>query len=250
MQYKIEFYETNIKKEKPNPDTLKFGKYFTDYMFIMNYSNEKGWYDAQITKYTPLMLDPGTVVFHYAQSVFEGLKAFQTKTGKLNLFRPERNITRFNISNERLNIPTVDEHLLLQSIIKLVNIEKDWIPKKEGSSLYIRPFIIATDIGLGVRSSNTYKLIIILSPVESYFGNQMKPIKIYVENQYVRAAHGGIGFAKTAGNYAASLKAQSKANLLGYDQVLWLDAIEKKYVEEVGSMNIFFKINGEIITPF
>lgn len=237
------------KKEKPNPNELQFGTTFTDHMFVMDYSTEKGWHDPRIVPYKPLTLDPATIVFHYGQMVFEGLKAYAGKDGSILLFRPDQNMKRLNHSSERLCIPKIDEEFALEALKKLLQIEKDWIPTKEGTSLYIRPFIIATEPTLNVTPANTYRFMIILSPVGSYYKEGINPVKILVENEYVRAAKGGTGTAKTAGNYAASLIAQEKAEAKGYSQVLWLDAVEKKYVEEVGSSNIFFKIDGEIITP-
>lgn len=188
------------------------------------------------------------MVYHYGQTVFEGLKAYVTKDQEVLLFRPEKNMERLNQSNDRLCIPLIDEELVLEGLKQLVAIDKDWIPKAEGTSLYIRPFIIATEPFLGVAASHTYKLFIILSPVGSYYKEGIKPVKIAVENEFVRAVKGGTGNAKTAGNYASSLKAQQVAEEKGFSQVLWLDGIEKKYIEEV-SMNIFFKISGEIVTP-
>ncbi|WP_158737986.1 branched-chain amino acid aminotransferase [Alteribacillus sp. YIM 98480] len=250
MALDLTIHQAPTKKEKPDYDNLSFGKHFTDHMFVMDYSTEKGWYDARITPYEPLLMDPSSLVFHYGQSVFEGLKAYNSGEEVL-LFRPEKNFHRLNKSNERMNIPQIDVRFMVDALKQLIHIDRDWIPTQEGQSLYIRPFIIATEPALSVKPSAQYKLMIILSPVGAYYSNsdQMSPVKIYVEDEYVRSVKGGVGFTKTSGNYAASLKAQTKATELGYDQVLWLDALEKKYVEEVGSMNIFFKINGEIITP-
>ena len=237
------------KKPKPDPSTLVFGKVFTDHMFMMDYSVDKGWHDAQILPYQPITLDPASVIFHYGQAVFEGLKAYLTKEGKVLLFRPEKNMERLNKSNDRLCIPEIYEEFALNALKQLINIDKEWIPNGEGTSLYIRPFIISTQPFLGVAASISYKFMIILSPVGSYYKEGVKPVKIFVENEYVRAVAGGTGSAKTAGNYAASLKAQQIATEKGYSQVLWLDGVEKKYIEEVGAMNVFFKINGEVVTP-
>ncbi|RSL35293.1 branched-chain amino acid aminotransferase [Salibacterium salarium] len=250
MEYELTIQQTPTRKEKPDYNDLSFGKHFTDHMFVMDYNEENGWFDARIIPYEPLLMDPSSLVFHYGQAVFEGMKAYNSNDEVL-LFRPEKNFNRLNISNERMNIPAVDPDFLVESLKKLIHIDRDWIPTSEGQSLYIRPFIIATEPALSVKPSANYKLMIILSPVGAYYSNsdQMSPVSIYVEDEYVRSVKGGVGFTKTAGNYAASLKAQTKASELGYDQVLWLDAIEKKYIEEVGSMNIFFKVNGEIITP-
>lgn len=247
MEIRIE--KTTTPKQKPNQDNLGFGHIFTDHMFLMDYETGKGWYDPRIVPYGPLELDPSTMALHYGQEIFEGLKAYKTADGKVQLFRPDKNFARMNVSNERLSIPPVDEEFCLKALLTLIEMEKDWIPEKEGTSLYIRPFIFATDPYVGVRASNTYKFMIICSPSGLYYEEGLEPVKIYVEDQYVRTVRGGMGFAKTAGNYAASIKAQEVAHDRGYSQVLWLDGVEQKYIEEVGSMNIFFKIDGEIVTP-
>ncbi|WP_157075854.1 branched-chain amino acid aminotransferase [Neobacillus fumarioli] len=245
----IAFIERETLKVKPDPASLGFGKYFTDYMFEMDYHSEKGWHNPRIIPYEPLTLEPAAMVFHYGQAIFEGLKAYRAADGTIQLFRPEKNLQRLNASCERLCIPPIDEDFLLHAIKQLIVTEKDWVPNEEGTSLYIRPLIFATESYLGVRPAHEYKLLIILSPSGAYYGNQLNPVKIYVEEHYVRAVVGGVGHVKTAGNYAASLKAQKEAEANGYAQILWLDAKENKYVEEVGSMNIFFKINGEVVTP-
>ncbi|UQZ48322.1 branched-chain amino acid aminotransferase [Bacillus sp. PK3-037] len=249
MNKLIEREKITSKKEKPDPSSLGFGKYFTDYMFVMDYEEEKGWHRPRLTPYAPIMLDPSSSVFHYGQAVFEGLKAYRTEDGRVLLFRPEQNMKRLNRSCQRMSMPPLDEELVLEALTQLVELEKEWVPREKGTSLYIRPFVIATEPSLGVKASKNYTFMIVLSPVGSYYGDQLQPISIYVEDEFVRAVNGGVGNAKTSGNYAASLQAQQKANELGYDQVLWLDAIEKKYAEEVGSMNIFFVINGEVVTP-
>jgi len=236
-------------KPKPNGQQLEFGTIFTDHMFVMDYTEGKGWHDPQIVPYQNLSLDPAAIIFHYGQTVFEGLKAYMTEAGDVQLFRPKKNFARLNKSNERLCIPPVDEELALDALKQLLKIEKDWIPTEEGTSLYIRPFIIATEPYLGVAPSKRYKFMIILSPVGAYYKEGINPVKIAVENKYVRAVSGGTGEAKTAGNYAASLMAQELVSEEGFAQVLWLDGVEKKYIEEVGSMNVFFKIDGEIVTP-
>lgn len=240
---------SKTKKQKPDADQLEFGKVFTDHMFVMDYAPEKGWHDARIVPYEPITLDPAAMIFHYGQTVFEGLKAYMSKDGEIHLFRPNKNMERINRSNDRLCMPLIDETFVLKALKQLITIEKDWIPTAAGTSLYIRPFIIATEPYLGVTPSKYYRFMIILSPVGAYYKEGINPVKILVENEYVRAVAGGTGTAKTAGNYAASLKAQEIAESQGYAQVLWLDGVEKKYVEEVGSMNIFFKINGEVVTP-
>lgn len=236
-------------KEKPELDNLGFGRYFTDHMFIMDYKIGEGWYDPRIVPYQSLVLDPATMVFHYGQEMFEGLKAYRNPEGEVLLFRPEKNGERVNITNDRLCMPELPVDDFVQAIKAIVDIDKDWIPEGEGNSLYIRPFIIATDPFLGVRPSETYKFMIILSPVGAYYPEGINPVKIWVEKEYVRAVKGGVGYAKTGGNYAASLKAQLHSKKLGYTQVLWLDGVERKYIEEVGTMNVFFKINGKVITP-
>jgi branched-chain amino acid aminotransferase len=246
---KIAITKTTNRKQKPNFENLEFGKEFTDHMFVMDYSINKGWHDARIIPYQPLSIDPSAMIFHYGQTVFEGLKAYYTEEGKVLLFRPDKNMQRLNQSNDRLCIPEIDENVALEALQELVKIDHEWVPKEKGTSLYIRPFIIATQPSLGVHPSEFYKFIIIMSPVGSYYKEGIQPIKIAVESRYVRAVAGGTGQAKTAGNYASSLKAQEVAETEGYSQVLWLDGVERKYIEEVGSMNIFFKINGEVVTP-
>ncbi|MEQ6376143.1 branched-chain amino acid aminotransferase [Bacillaceae bacterium S4-13-58] len=249
MNQEVLFIQSEILKEKPSVDNLGFGKHFSDHMFVMDYEEGKGWHDPKIVPYEPLTLDPAAMVFHYGQAIFEGLKGYTTPDGTVQLFRPEKNMKRFNKSCARMCIPQIEEDFLLKAIKQLILIDKDWIPNGEGTSLYIRPYVFATEPFLGVRPSKKYKLLVILSPVGAYYGDQLSPVRIYVEEQYIRAAAGGVGDVKTSGNYAASLKAQEKAEQLGFSQILWLDAKENKYVEEVGSMNIFFKINGEVITP-
>lgn len=248
MQIRIE--KASILKNKPaDQSKLGFGQIFTDHMFIMDYETGKGWYDPRIVPYGPLALDPSTMVLHYGQAIFEGLKAYHAADGRVLLFRPNKNMERINNSNVRMSIPPIDEAFCVEAVKRLVEIDKDWIPTAPGTSLYIRPFIIATDPFLGVRASNTYKFIVILSPSGAYYASGLNPVKIMIENDYVRAVRGGTGFAKTPANYAASLKAQVVAHDKGYEQVLWLDGVERKYIEEVGSMNVFFKINGEVVTP-
>ena len=246
--YNFPITRTDNPKVKPDPDTLRFGTEFTDHMFIMDYEEGKGWIDGRIVPYGPLSLDPAAVVFHYAQEMFEGLKAYKTKEGKVQLFRPDMNAKRTNRTNDRLCIPQMDEELYVEAIKALVAVDADWIPEKEGTSLYIRPFIIADEPFLGVRRANHYKFIVILSPVGPYYVGGLTPTKIYVEDKYVRATAGGTGEAKCGGNYAASLKAQEEAHEKGYEQILWLDGVERKYVEEIGTSNAFFVIDNEVIT--
>lgn len=241
-----------VENRKPLPtadNPLTFGTIFTDHMFIMDYEEGKGWIDPRIVPYAPIELYPSAMVFHYGQEMFEGLKAYKADDGRVLLFRPDCNIERANNTNERICIPTIPPEDFEQALEAIVKVDKDWIPTKPGTSLYIRPFIIATDPFLGVRPSNTYKFIIILSPVGAYYPEGLNPVKIWIEDEYVRAVRGGLGEAKAGANYVASLKAQVKAHDAGYSQVLWLDGVERKYIEEVGAMNIFFKINGTVITP-
>ena len=241
---------TKTPKEKPADETkLGFGHIFTDHMFIMDYDTGKGWHDARIVPYQNLSLSPAAMCLHYGQEVFEGLKSYRTAEGKIQLFRPDENFKRLNTSNKRMVIPEIPEADALKALKTLLNIEKDWVPHTEGASLYIRPFVIATDPYVGVRPADHYMFIIILSPSGAYYSTGLNPVKIYVESRYVRAVRGGTGFVKTAANYAISLAGQDEAHKQDYEQVLWLDGVEQKYVEEVGSMNIFFVIDGEVITP-
>lgn len=245
----IVWQRTTAPKAKPDPDKLGFGRVFTDHIFVMDYNPDQGWHDPRIIPYGPLELDPATVTLHYAQAVFEGMKAYRTVDGRILLFRPRLNIARLNQSCDRLCIPPVDTEFVLKALKQLLRIEQDWIPSAPGTSLYIRPFIFAADTILGVHPASTYKFVIILSPVGSYYPEGVNPVSIYVEPEYVRAVRGGTGQAKAAGNYAAGLKAQKAAKEGGHAQVLWLDALERRYVEEVGAMNVFFRIGDEVITP-
>ena len=248
QEIKVEL--TKQPKAKPTDETkLGFGSIFTDHMFIMNYDEGQGWHDARIVPYGPIELDPSAMCLHYGQTVFEGMKAYRAKDGRVLLFRPEKNMARLNVSNERLCIPKIDEAFALKCIEKLVSIEKDWIPTAEGTSLYIRPFIFATDAHVGVHPGKHLMFMVICSPVGAYYPEGLNPVKIYVESKYVRAVRGGMGYAKTGGNYAASLKAQDEAEEQKYTQVLWLDGVDRKYVEEVGTMNVFFVIGDEVVTP-
>lgn len=249
MSQQIKIEKSTVLKQKPDQNNLGFGQYFSDHMFIVDYTKGKGWHDARIVPYGPLPMDPASMVFHYGQAIFEGLKAYKTKDGRVLLFRPQKNMERINSSNDRMSIPQIDVDSALEALKTLVAMDKDWIPTASGTSLYVRPFIIATDPFLGVRSSFTYQFIIILSPVGAYYPTGLNPGRYLIENEYVRAVKGGTGFTKCSGNYAASLKAQDLAHEKGYMQVLWLDGIERKYIEEVGAMNVFFKINGEVVTP-
>lgn len=248
MKYEFPVFKTDNPKTKPDTDNLEFGTEFTDHMFEMKYSEEKGWHEGRIVPYAPITLEPAAAVFHYAQEMFEGLKAYKTKDGRVLLFRPDMNAKRTNKTNERMCIPIMDEELYVEAIKQVVDVDKDWIPEKPGTSLYIRPFIIADEPFLGVRASKTYRFYIILSPVGPYYKEGLAPTKIFVEDEYVRATPGGTGFAKIGGNYAAGLKSQEKAHAKGYSQVLWLDGAERKYVEEIGTSNAFFVIDDEIVT--
>ena len=244
----IKFIPTQNPKPKPDWSKLGFGKYFTDHMFVMDYTEGKGWHDPRIVPFGDITLSPAAMVLHYGQEMFEGLKAYLSPDGRILLFRPQKNIERMNETNRRLCIPEVDPDDVLEAIKAIVRTDRDWIPSLPGTSLYIRPFIFATDPYLGVRISQTYKFMIILSPVGAYYPEGINPVKIWIEDDYVRAVKGGIGEAQTGGNYVASLNAQIKAYSEGYTQVLWLDAKERRYVEEVGTMNIFFKIDNVLIT--
>ncbi|MBQ7794807.1 MAG: branched-chain amino acid aminotransferase [Clostridia bacterium] len=246
----IKITKTTTPKQKPADQTkLGFGMYYTDHMFIMNYDEGEGWHDARIVPYAPFELDPAAMVFHYAQEVFEGLKAYRTAEGSIQLFRPEKNMARMNVSCERLCIPKIDEEFAIEAIKALVNVDKDWVPSEEGTSLYIRPYIFATDAHVGVHPAKHLIFAIILSPVGAYYPDGLAPVKIFVEQKYVRAVVGGTGFTKAGANYAISLKGQEEAAKQGYIQTLWLDGVERKYIEEVGAMNVFFKIDGEVVTP-
>ena len=244
----IKITRTTSPKDKPE-GPLGFGRIFTDHMFIMDYTKGKGWHDPRIVPYQDLVLSPAAMVFHYGQEMFEGLKAYKGDDGKSYLFRPDMNGKRTNATNKRLCIPELPVDDFVQAVKAVVKEDEDWIPAEPGTSLYVRPFIIATEPFLGVDVSETFMFIIILSPSGAYYEEGLAPVGIWIEDDYVRAVRGGMGFAKTGGNYAASLAAQVKAHDDGYSQVLWLDGVERKYIEEVGAMNIFFKIDGTVVTP-
>jgi branched-chain amino acid aminotransferase len=244
----IEIQKRAELKEKPDAASLSFGKVFTDHMLIMEH-DEDGWHDAKIAPYGPFSMEPSSMVLHYGQALFEGLKAYRTPEGKINLFRPAENFKRMNVSCERLCVPKIDEAYALEGLLELIRLEQDWVPSAPDTSLYIRPYIFANDPYLGVKASTKYIYAIILSPVGPYYAEGLKPVKIYVEDEYVRAVRGGLGFTKAAANYAASLLAGEMAHKKGYSQVLWLDGVRHENVEEVGSMNIFFKFNDELVTP-
>jgi len=245
----ITITKTTTPKEKPT-GPLGFCRYYTDHMFMMNYSSEKGWYNPRIEPYAPISLSPATTVLHYGQSIFEGMKCYKAQDGSVRFFRPTDNFKRMNDSADRICMPHLDIDMAMEGLKALVKLEESWIPTEKGTSLYIRPTLIGTDPYLGVKASDTYLFYIILSPVASYYAKGLNPVNIYVEDFYSRTASiGGTGAAKFGGNYGASLKASYEAKKKGFDQVLWLDGAERKYIEEVGAMNICFLINGKIITP-
>jgi branched-chain amino acid aminotransferase len=249
MQININKSTTIGQKPCPADSELGFGIYTTDHMFLMDWSAADGWKNARIEPYRPIELDPAAMVLHYNQEVFEGLKAYKLADGGIGLFRPQKNIERMNRSARRMVMPEVDPEFFLQAIKELVLLERNWIPESEGTSLYIRPTMIANEPALGVRPANQYLFFIILGPVGAYYPEGFNPTRIFVSDQYIRAAKGGAGEAKTSGNYGPTLYVSKQASAKGYTQVLWLDAIERKYVEEVGTSNIFFYINDELITP-
>jgi len=233
----------------PAADKLGFGRVFTDHMFIMDYDRENGWHDARIVPFGPITLHPASTVFHYGAEIFEGLKAYRTADGSVQLFRPEENFNRLNSSAERIGLAEVDVDEMVDALKQLIALESDWVPSAPGTSLYIRPFLFGSDENLGVHSINHNTLMIILSPVGSYFAGGMAPVKIMIETEDVRAVKGGTGYTKCGGNYAASTRAGERAEKAGYSQVLWLDGIHRKYIEEVGAMNVMFKIAGKVVTP-
>ena len=246
MEIKIERAKT--LKEKPNQDNLGFGNYFTDHMFMMDYTEGIGWHDARIVPYAPIAMDPATMVLHYAQETFEGLKAYRNPKGEITLFRPEMNARRMINSNKRICMAELPEDMFVEAVEAIVKYEQDWIPTAKDTSLYIRPFMFASEASVGVHPAKSYTFVIILSPVGSYYPEGVNPVKIWVEDEYVRAVKGGTGFTKCGGNYAASIAAQVKAESHGYTQVLWLDGVHRKYVEEVGTMNVMFLINDTVVT--
>ena len=238
--------------QKPRPKSdgeLGFGKYFTDHFFLMDYEKEEGWFNARIEPYGPIPLDPSAMVLHYGQGIFEGLKAYRMANGGISLFRPYKNIERMNRSALRMCMPEVDSSLFFQAMKELILLDQEWIPTSSGTALYIRPTMIATEAALGLKASSRYLFYIIIGPVGPYYPEGFNPTRIYVTKKYVRAARGGVGEAKTSGNYAASLYATTQAQKKGFTQVLWLDALEHKYCEEIGTSNIFFLVNDELITP-
>jgi branched-chain amino acid aminotransferase len=249
MSEAIRITRATTLKPKPRDQELGFGQIFTDHMFVADFQEEKGWYDPRVEPYGPLALDPAAAVLHYAQGIFDGLKAFRGADGKVRLFRLQKHVERMNASARRMCIPPLDPELALQSIVHLVGVERDWVPGTVGTSLYVRPTIIASEAFLGVRPARSYIYFVILSPVGAYYPEGMAPVKILVEETYVRAVEGGLGGAKTGANYAASLMASEEAKHAGYTQVLWLDGKHRKYVDEVGTMNIMVRIGDEVVTP-
>ncbi len=249
MYEQIKVYEAGDRKPKPLDEDLRFGDVFTDHMFMMDYAEGVGWHDPRIVPYGPVSLPPAAACFHYGQTIFEGLKAYRGPDGRVLLFRPYDNARRLNASAERLCMPGVDEEMFVGAIEQLVALDQDWIPDAEGTSLYIRPVVYATEEHLALKPSSTYTLVILLSPVGPYYRRGIAPTKIYVETEQVRSSPGGVGAAKTGGNYARCLQAEFRAASQGYDQVLWLDGRERKYVEEVGAMNVFFRLGETVVTP-
>jgi len=249
MSEPIRITRTTSKKDKPKDKDLAFGNVFTDHMFVANFEEEKGWYDPRVEPYAPFPLDPATAVLHYGQSLFEGLKGFRGRDGKIRLFRPDKHVARLNRTAERMCIPALDPDLILRSWTTLVDVDRDWAPSSVGTSLYIRPTIIASEPFLGVRPAKEYLYYVIVSPVGPYYPEGLAPTKIKVIEDYVRAVAGGLGEAKTSANYAASLYAAEEAKHEGFTQVLWLDGVEHRWIEEVGTSNIMLKIADEVITP-
>jgi branched-chain amino acid aminotransferase len=250
MDIKVQLAEPAQRRPKPKDESkLIFGKTFSDHMFMMNYRSGEGWHDSRITAYQNLCLDPAAMVLHYGQGIFEGLKAYRCRDGRILLFRPEMNCTRLNRSARRMCMPEIDIEHQLEAIEAILRLDVDWIPRSLGSSLYIRPTMIASEPALGVRPANAYLFFIITGPVAAYYAEGFNPIKIYVSDEFIRAVRGGVGEAKTMANYAASLYAAEAAKKKGFTQVLWLDGIERQYVEEVGTMNIFFRLDDQLVTP-
>ncbi len=249
MNLSIETLPESQRKQKPEGKSLSFGSLFSDHMFTMEYDKGTGWHDPKIIPYQNFSFDPAAMVFHYGQAIFEGLKAYRGEDNAIYLFRPKDNLARMNVSAARICMPTFDVDEMFEYLQTLLRTEVDWVPNAKGASLYIRPTMIATEAGLGVRPAKKYLFFIILTPVGAYYPEGFNPVKIFVTDKYVRSVPGGVGTAKTAGNYAASIMAAVEAQQQGFTQVLWLDAVHRKYIEEVGTMNIFFVIGDEIITP-
>ena len=249
MEIRVNESTATDKKFRPKDSELGFGKYTTDHMFLMDYTKDKGWQNPRIEPYQHLKLDPAAMVLHYNQEVFEGLKAYNLEDGGIGLFRPDKNIDRMNASARRMVMPEIDPGLVVKAMKELILLDRHWLPTSAGTSLYIRPTMIANEPALGVRPSEQYLFFIIIGPVGAYYPEGFNPTRIYVSDEYVRAAKGGAGEAKTSGNYGATLLVSQLAAKKGYTQVLWLDAKENKHVEEVGTSNIFFNIDGQLVTP-
>jgi branched-chain amino acid aminotransferase len=245
----IKIVKTTEKKVKPESSTLGFGKFFTDHMAMLTYTQEKGWHNARIVPFENLSIHPASTVLHYGAEIFEGLKAYRRKDGSVQMFRPMENVKRLNQSAERLCLPTIPEDMAFELLTKFVEVEQEWTPSQDGTSLYLRPFLFGNDETLGVHAVHQAEVVIIASPVGSYYKEGINPVKIMIEDEDVRAVRGGTGYAKCGGNYAASTRAGKRAEDKGYSQVLWLDGVERKYIEEVGAMNVMFKIDGTIVTP-
>ena len=250
MKYQISVTKTDCPKARPTDESkLGFGKIFTDHMFLMDYNGAEGWHDARIVPFGPIALHPASTVLHYGAEIFEGMKAYRAADGSIRLFRPMENVRRLNESARRLCLPELDEEGCLDILKTVVELEKDWVPHSDGTSLYLRPFLFGNDPHLGVHAVNNATFCLICSPVGAYYAEGLNPVKIAIESEDVRAVRGGTGYAKCGGNYAASLRAGKRAEEQGYTQVLWLDGVERKYIEEVGAMNVMFKIDGKIVTP-
>ena len=248
MEVRVE-RTTNPKAKPEDMSKVSFGSIFTDHMFLMDHDPENGWHDARIVPYGPLQIQPGSTVLQYAAEVFEGLKAYRTPDGSVQIFRPDENAKRMNNSAERMALPTMDVDMMVEAMVKLVEFEKDWVPSEPGTSLYIRPFLYGDDENLSLRPYTKSTFCIILSPVGPYFPDGLKPVPLLIEEEDVRAVRGGTGYAKCGGNYAGAMRAGAKAESKGYSQVLWIDGVERKYVEEAGGMNVMFRIDGKMVTP-
>lgn len=249
MDIRMETVPPAQRKAKPDEKALGFGRIFTDHMFVMAYTADRGWHDPHVRPYGHFSLDPAAMVLHYGQAIFEGLKAYRGEDNGIRLFRPQANLERMNRSATRMCMPSLPQDTALAGLQALIKVDSDWVPRAQGATLYIRPTMVATEAGLGVRPAKEYLFFIILSPVGAYYPEGFNPVKIFVTDTYVRAVAGGVGEAKTAGNYAASIMAAVEAQKQGFTQVLWLDACERRYVEEVGTMNIFFVLGDRIVTP-
>ncbi len=249
LEIQLKKAEKEQLKEKPDQDNLGFGVHFTDYMFLMKWNRQQGWHDSEICPYHDFTISPAAMVFHYGQAIFEGLKAYRGKDEQIRLFRPKENLERMNTSAVRMCMPRIPVEKVLKALKALLYLERDWVPSAPGATLYIRPTMIAVEPMIGVKPSASYYFYMIMCPVGAYYSEGFNPTKIYISDKYVRAVKGGVGEAKTAGNYAASLLASEEAKKAGYTQVLWLDACENKYIEEVGTSNIFFVIDDELVTP-